>query len=160
VRSVLPDGGKDGVWYLVQPVSGLWEIQAAGKGGPGKYTRRSQINVTGWRHYVLESDTLEAAVWQKVLVALRLPIVAIYTSGGRSVHALLKMPVQSKSAWDATREHLRAIVCPLGADPGALSAVRLSRLPGCRRGNNPQKLLFLNPRADGTAIQLLPEVRR
>jgi hypothetical protein len=167
IPSNLPAGGRDGVWYLVQPVSGLWEVnetlklqegQAPQKSG--RWTRRSQINVTAWRNFVLESDTLEAAIWLKVLAGLRLPIVAIYTSGGRSVHALVRMEVPSKSVWDATRDYLRQIVCPLGADPGALSAVRLSRLPGCLRGQKAQRLLFLNPKADGTAIQLLPEVRK
>ncbi len=166
VTSSLPEGAEDGVWFLVQPVSAMWEIAPKPRINKvtnkpeGYYTRRSEINVTGWRHFVLESDELEASRWLQVIASLRFPIVAIYTSGKRSVHALLKMPAPSKVTWDAMRDGLRQIVCPLGADPGALSAVRLSRLPGCRRGKNLQQLLFLNPRADGTAIQLMPEVRK
>jgi hypothetical protein len=165
--SALPEGGPDGVWYLVQPVTGQWVVNATTKWDAesrtrsvqGKWTRRSQPNVTAWRHFVLESDVLPEAVWLRVLAALALPIVAIYSSGKRSMHALVRFPVACKAEWDAARNMLRQIVCPLGADPGALSAVRLSRLPGCRRGHRMQELIYLDPSAAGRAIELMPEVR-
>jgi hypothetical protein len=99
-----------------------------------------------------------------VLAQLQIPICAIYTSGGRSIHALVKLEVPTKAHWDAVRDTLREMVCPLGGDAGAMSAVRLSRLPGCQRGvgaaAKPQRLLYLNPNpADHTAIRLLPELR-
>ncbi len=166
VRSELPKGARDGVWFLVQPVTGKWEIKSdvkypegGGRTVNGMYTRRSQVNVSAWRYFVLESDELNEAVWLRVLANLPLPIVAIYTSGGRSIHALIRHPVSSKAAWDATRNMIRQIVCPLGADFAALSAVRLSRLPGCLRGNKPQRLLYLNPEADGELLRLMPELR-
>jgi len=40
----------------------------------------------------------------------------------------------------------------LGADPGALSAVRLTRLPQAMRGQRLQRLLYLNPDPDGRPI--------
>jgi hypothetical protein len=40
---------------------------------------------------------------------------------------------------------MKPILVTLGADPKSLSAVRLTRLPGCRRGDQLQKLLYLNP---------------
>lgn len=174
--SELPTRGPEGVWYLVQPVTGQWVVQPRvnWKDEPpregedprkvreveSRYTRRSQPNVTDWRHFVLESDELDAALWLKVLAGLAFPIVAIYTSGGRSIHALVRWRVSGKAEWDAVRNSLRQIVCPLGADPAALSAVRLSRLPGCHRGDRLQRLLYLNPGAKaGQTIQLLPELR-
>ena len=160
VRSKLPMGGEKGVWFLVQPVTGTWSIKPAEGDKDGDWTRRSKQCVTDWRYYVLESDELDFATWLKVVVNLPFPICAIYTSGKRSIHTLMKLPVESKAVWDATRDVVRQIVCPLGADPAALSAVRLSRLPGCRRGNDgSQKLLFLNPEPDHKEIRLLPEVR-
>lgn len=157
VPSRLPAEAPDGVWYLVQPVTGKWAINAKGsaEGQPAKYTRRSEVNVTAWRYYVLESDELEPALWLRALVALALPIAAIYTSGGRSIHALIKMPVEAKAVWDAVRKQLLQLVCPLGADPAALTAVRLSRLPGCRRGGKMQELLYLDPKAEQTHEQLM-----
>jgi hypothetical protein len=118
-------------------------------------------------------DVLPAELWRKVVVSLPLPIAAIYTSGSRSIHALVREQVDSKAQWDAVRDALRQIVCPLGADAGALSAVRLSRLPFCERAGTrgkdgryikfpkpgKQELLYLNPDPEHSAIRLLPERR-
>ncbi len=184
VRSALPKGGREGVWFLGNPASGKWEIIVEKKwdekegGGKEctetpKYTRRSWVNVTAWRYFVLESDSLPAETWLRVLANLPLPIAAVYTSGGRSIHALMRMQVSSKAEWDAVNKNLKQIVCPLGADPAALSAVRLTRLPGCvREGTRDkdgrytryapprmQELLFLNPSPEHKAIRLMQEVR-
>lgn len=165
VASQLPQSGPDGVWFLVQPVTGQWEIRpektlpSDTELKPAQYTRRSQVNVTAWRYFVLESDELEAAEWMKVVANLALPVAAIYTSGKRSIHALVRCEVEQKSMWDATRNLLRQIVCPLGADPAALTAVRLSRLPCCKRGGHMQRLLYLDPDPDHSPIRLMTERR-
>lgn len=168
VPSPLPKGAKEGVWFLTNPVTGLWDITrnktfhadpVEAQGAPEKYTRRSQVNVTAWRYFVLESDELEAETWLKVLATLPLPIAAIYTSGGRSIHALVLCDVETKEHWDVARNIIRQIACPLGADPAALSAVRLSRLPGCKRGERMQELIYLNPEPSGQPIRTQPELR-
>lgn len=159
VPSALPKGSKEGVWFLSNPVSGKWEINPARqKEGKTEWTRRSEINATGFRHFVLESDELPAELWLRVLVNLPLPIVAIYTSGGKSIHALVQAWHSSKAEWDASRNIIRALVCPLGADPAALTAVRLTRLPGCMRGDKKQRLLYLNPEAPEKPLILLPKL--
>lgn len=171
VPSKLPTRGKEGVWFLTNPVTGLWEIgepkatyeeiegQKVKTGEESTYSRRSWKTVTDWRYLVLESDEAPENLWLRALVKLALPIAAIYSSGGRSLHALVKINAKSKAEWDAIRDAIRPLVCTLGADPGALSAVRLSRLPGClregKRDKNgkyiaytepqPQELIFLNP---------------
>jgi hypothetical protein len=171
-RSELPTGGKEGIWFLTNPVTGGWDINPHGKDGP-TWSRRFHKVVTAWRYYVLESDVLPAELWRKVVVSLPLPIAAIYTSGSRSIHALVREQVDSKAQWDAVRDALRQIVCPLGADAGALSAVRLSRLPFCERAGTrkkdgryikfpkpgKQELLYLNPDPEHSAIRLLAERR-
>lgn len=178
VKAELPKGGRMGVWYLVQPVSGGWELNGTDAHGRPKFTRRSECNVKRWVHVVLESDELEPGLWMRVVAGLRLPIVAIYTSGGRSIHALVRYPVPSKPDWDVAKKTLEKFVCPLGADPGALSAVRLSRLPGCLRFGaerkvegqarpqyeayekpRMQRLLYLNPGAGFEAIFTMRELR-
>lgn len=171
VPSDLPKGAPEGVWYLVQPVTGQWAINRNVKwteddGGhktrivKGKYSRRTEDNVTAWRNFVLESDVLETGEWLRVLAALDLPVVAIYTSGGRSVHAIVSYEVPAKATWDAGRNVIRQVLSRMGADPAALTAVRLSRLPGALRGNRMQKLLFLSPHAESKqTIQNMPELR-
>jgi hypothetical protein len=142
----------EGAWFLSNPVDGLhhWNPRLQ------KDSRRSEESVTSFRHAVLECD-LEPRekwrpIWLKILVGLELPIISITDSGSKSDHALVRTGCKSKADWDAfKREKLRPLV-ELGADDGALSAVRLTRLPGCWRGDHLQELLYLNPLADGTPI--------
>ena len=135
VPSPLPAGAPEGVWWLVQPVRGDWLPNANNRDRDGnvRLGRRHAACVTSWPFLVLESDEAPADLWLRALVQLPLPIVAACTSGGRSLHALVRVDAGSKAEWDALSDDLRPIVCPLGADAGALSAVRLSRLPGCLR---------------------------
>ena len=51
-----------------------------------------------------ESDVLTADVWLKViLVQLADPIVAVYTSGGKSVHALVKISAATPEEFNAIK---------------------------------------------------------
>jgi hypothetical protein len=143
--------GADGVWFLAQPVDMQEHVNPRERrlDGRAKLSRRSQEAVTSWRYLVLESDEAPARSWLGALVQLPLRIVAIYTSGGKSVHALVRVDAVSKAHWDAFREAVLPGLTILGADPAAVTAVRLTRLPGCRRAGKLQKLLYLNPRASG-----------
>ena len=153
-------GKPRGVWFLCNPVTG--EYIPDGKfnnDGTAHLTRRSWRTITAWRYLMLESDQADIRLWLSAVAQLPLPIVAIYTSGGKSIHVLVRVDATSKLDWDAKAAVIKPIMIPLGADPGAISAVRLSRLPCCERlgtddkdGNfvpypepRMQKLLFLNP---------------
>lgn len=166
VPSSLPTAGREGVWFLSNPVSCGWHIAPGGREGEPKWSRRSEGAVTAWRHLVIESDEAPPALWLRALVLLPVPLVAIYTSGGRSIHALARIAAREKGEMDAARDVLRAALCPLGCDGRALTAVRLSRLPGAlRRGSRDaegryqpypqprrQRLLWLNRNPDETPI--------
>jgi hypothetical protein len=141
VRSALPTGGPKGVWFLTNPVSGQW-VPARGS---GKLGRRHEGCVSAWRYAVLESDEACPELWLRALALLDLQIAAIYSSGGRSIHALVRLDAVSKADFDSCRDLLARVLCPLGADGGALSGVRLSRLPGCARGvSGVQELWYLD----------------
>jgi hypothetical protein len=157
----VPQGGDEGVWYLAQPVDGKEHPnpRSLDEHGAPKMSRRSEESVTSWRHLVLESDQANARDWMGALVQLPLRVVAIYTSGGRSVHVLVDISAPTKAEWDNIMKQLRPVLVTLGADPKAMSAVRLSRLPGCMRGDRLQKLLYLNPTPDLTPICALPKVQ-
>lgn len=142
----------DGVWFLCNPVDGHFHYNPRLQ----KQSRRSEESITSFRYAVLECDREPREVWRPVwlaiLAGLSLPIVAITNSGGRSDHALIRVSADSKANWDRYKlDHLRPLA-ELGADDGALSAVRLTRLPGCLRAGTRQELLYLNPAADGTPI--------
>lgn len=149
----------EGAWFLCNPVDGLTHFNPR----MCKDSRRSEESVTSFRFAVLECDREPKEkwfpIWLKILVSLPLPIVSITDSAGKSAHALVRVECESKQAWDQfKREKLRPLV-PLGADDGALSAVRLTRLPGCYRGDRRQELFYLNPDADGTPILQQKAVR-
>ena len=141
--------GKDGVWFLPQPVDG--EFHPNPRLG-GRRSRRSEESVTSWRYVVLESDEADPDDWLRCLIQLPLRIACICESGRRSIHALVRLDAQSKAAWDELVQQVKPALVTLGADGGALSAVRLTRLPQARRGERVQRLLYLNPVPDGTSI--------
>lgn len=137
--------GPDGVWFLPQPVTGEWHPNPRQDGKP---SRRSEEAVTSWRYLVLESDEADPELWLRALVQMPLRIVSICESGGRSIHALVRVDASSKSDWDALVEPIKPALIALGADRGALTAVRLTRLPQAQRGERVQRLLYLNPGAE------------
>jgi hypothetical protein len=170
----LPRGGPAGLWFLAAPVSGKWEV-----GGNSKMTRRSAQCVTAWRYMVLESDEAEPEVWLPAIARMPLPIAAIYESGGRSVHALVRVAARSKAEWDTLRDRLSPMLTKYGCDGGAMSAVRLTRVPNVMRygkrvqgkdgkwqvdrfadGGRLQRLLYLSPKPRAQRIFDMPRKRR
>ena len=141
--------GNDGVWFLPQPVSG--EFLPNPRLG-GKLSRRSEEAITAWRYAVLESDEADADDWLRCLVQMPFRIASICESGGRSIHALARLDAASKVDWDRLMGPIKPVLVTLGADRGALTAVRLSRLPQAMRGERCQRLLYLNPQPSGMPI--------
>lgn len=142
------DGNKEGAWYLANPVDGEW------RGEGENYSCRSEANLTSFRHIVLESDVAPADQWLAMLVQQPLAIVAIYHSGGRSYHALVRTNAKNKAEFTAESNKLKAKYCPLGADKNAMTAVRPTRVPNVLRTDNfaHQRLIYLNPAADEKPI--------
>jgi hypothetical protein len=142
-------GHPDGVWFLPQPVDGLKHYNPR----QDRISRRSEESITSFRFAVLESDCQPVEQWLRILVQLPLPIVSITTSGRKSVHALVRVDAASKRAWDLiVREGLLPRLVKLGADPQALTTVRLSRLPGCYRSERQQELHYFDPLATAKPI--------
>jgi hypothetical protein len=145
--------GDEGVWLLPQPVNGEYHPNPR---CDGKMSRRSEESVTAWRYVVLESDEADTDDWLRCLVQLPLRIACVCESGGRSIHALVRVDADSKSEWDRQILSVKPILITLGADRGALSAVRLSRLPQAQRGERVQRLLYLNSVPTGIPILRQP----
>ena len=166
----LPREGRCGVWFLNQPVDGVWREKPGsgrhGKDGP-EFSRRHGPCVTDWRYLVLESDIKGIEpMWVNFLAGLKLPIVAMYSSGGKSVHALVRVEAVNQKHFNLIRDKIKPLLTKCGADPGVFSAVRLTRLPGCLRygteGRGPdgvaryeryeeprrQELIYFNPQAE------------
>ena len=154
VSALIRNGGNfgDGIWYLCNPVDGQWHQNPRNNNEP---SCRSEESITTFRYAVLESDQAAPDDWLAFIVQLPVRIAAIYTSGSRSIHCLIRLDARTKAEWDALIQPLKRPLKLLGADAGCLSAVRLTRLPGCWRPNKNgfQKLLYLCP--NPTAARLL-----
>jgi hypothetical protein len=142
VQNIHLPRGSEGIWFLPQPVTG--EFYPNPRQG-GELSRRSEEGVTSWRYAVLESDEADPDDWLRCLIQMPLRIASICESGGRSIHALVRLDAASKAEWDGWIAAIKPILVTLGACPGTLSAVRLTRLPQAKRGARVQRLLYLNP---------------
>lgn len=139
---------QKGVWYMTNPITGQWN-------GSGKeQSMRNKESLAAWRNYVFESDVVEESTWLAVVVAMPLPIAAIYRSGNKSIHVLIKINAKSAEEWEQYVEFLKPTLLKLGADKALMHRAQLSRLPQCFRGEEGslQKLLYLDPNPDGKKI--------
>ena len=134
-------GHAHGVWFLANPIDAQYHYNPR----QGGYSRRSEESITSFRHVVLESDCLPVEQWLRILVQIRIPIVSIVSSGSKSLHALGRIEAESKADWDRAVRGWMPHLVKVGADRNALTAIRLTRLPGCYRGDRLQELLYLNP---------------
>jgi hypothetical protein len=117
----------------------------------------ADANVTAFRFALLESDKLPIELQLSLLAKLPLPIAAILSSGGRSVHAWVMADVPDAEDYRATVAGMLEILARFGVDGKNKNPSRLSRLPGARREigavhDGLQRLLYLNPKPDGKAI--------
>ncbi|NBV85443.1 MAG: hypothetical protein EBS01_04090, partial [Verrucomicrobia bacterium] len=156
---IYPQEGQ-GAWFLCNPVVGEWQSlkRLISASNPNGMTLRSEECLTDYRYLLLESDEASTELWIQILAQLPLPIVSITTSGGRSIHALIRVDATNAKDWQDIKQAIAPALVTLGVDKGALSLVRLTRLPGCFRAskNQWQELLYLNPQADETPISKLP----
>ena len=157
------DGATEGVWFLSNPCDGKFHDVprlADEQYNPLGTSRRAEESLTDYRHLLVESDEVDPTLWLAALVQLPLPILSIVTSGGRSIHALVRTGCHTKAEWeDLVNKRLKPQLIRLGACQSSTSAVRLTRLPCCRREckNALQQLLYLNPNPEPRPICEMPE---
>lgn len=119
---------RAGVWIRINPFDGLGVDDA---------------NVVSYKHVLVESDEIDISKQIAILKALKLPISALVFSGGKSVHAVVKVDAPSQ------REYKRRVdfiyeTCNkngLKTDTSNKNESRLSRMPGVVRGNHKQFLI-------------------
>lgn len=135
------------------PFTGL---PAPKKGGSGTSYRGDQA-IAQFRYAVAEFDNLtladQLAFWSQV----DLPIVALIHSGGKSIHAWIRVDdVLSLEDWEQRVgvELYQHYLIPMGVDSACRNPSRLSRTPGHYRADKGQiqQLLYLAP--EGRALSL------
>jgi hypothetical protein len=107
-------------------------------------------NVTAFRFALLECDSVPLELQMSLLAKLPLPIAAILTSGGRSLHAWVRVEAENAEDYRQTVSRMLALLAKFGVDGKNKNPSRLSRLPGVVRcigalGDGRQRLLYLNP---------------
>jgi len=130
----LPGGSPEGMTWLMQPVDGTWH-PVAKPGGRVELSRRTKKSVTRWPYILLESDKAPHELWLNCMVRARIRIVAIIASGGRSLHALVRLDKETESELleevkDPDNEELLTL---LGCDPQAMHGMVYPRLPNTMR---------------------------
>lgn len=118
-----------------------------------KNSFRSDDNVKELRYVLLESDKLPLGQQVALIKGLKLPVLSLTFSGGKSLHALVRADalefgsIKDKSDWDQKiKLGLFSQIIPLGFDRANSNPSRFSRLPGIWRPDKDvfQRLLYLN----------------
>lgn len=106
----------------------------------------SDKNVTRWAYSLVESDQLSIDDQQKMLINFKLPIVALVESGGKSVHAIVRVDAKDKAEYKQRVAFLYDWLAKHSfiVDEANRNPARLSRLPGAMRNGRLQKLLAVN----------------
>jgi hypothetical protein len=141
--------GTPGPAIIVNPLSGNPQPKRDGSGD----TYRGDRCVQTFRHCLLEFDDLNIEDQVKFWSAIPLPIQAVISTGGKSLHVWVDLSaeqINTLEAWEKTIEvdlyDKRYI--PLGVDKSCKNAAQLSRLPGVLRAETGrwQRLLWLSER--------------
>lgn len=106
----------------------------------------SDNDVAAYRHVLVEFDELPKPEQEQRLRSSGLPISVLIDSGGKSIHAWVRVDASSRKEWDARRDEIYKAIP--GVDPKNKNPSRFSRLPGAWRGESQQKLLATNLGAD------------
>ena len=120
-----------GAWICFNPMDG---------GG-----RRNE-NVTDFRYALVECDNMELGKQQAIIKQLELPCAALVYSGGKSVHAIVRVDAPDYAEYRRRVDYLYAACQKNGLtlDQQNRNPSRLSRMPGILRGDKRQALLETN----------------
>lgn len=132
IGSVLGDADpRAGAWIRVNPLDG---------------TGIKDANVTAYRHVLVESDSLPIEQQNALMHDLELPIVTLTHTGGKSLHAIVRVDASGREEYRKRVAYLFD-VCEkngLHIDQNCKNPSRLTRLPGFQRGDNRQYLIETN----------------
>ena len=106
----------------------------------------SNENVTDYRYALVESDNLEIEKQKAYMEELKLPIAIMTYSGGKSVHAIVRVDGITEADYREKVNYLYQ-VCEkngLSLDKQNKNASRMTRLPGVVRGDKKQFILAEN----------------
>lgn len=103
-------------------------------------------NVTEFRYALVESDTLDLSKQYSLMKELQLPIVMMVHSGGKSIHAIVRIDAQDYDEYRRRVDYLYSVCQKNGMqlDRQNRNPSRLSRMPGVMRKGKPQYIVAEN----------------
>ena len=103
----------------------------------------SDSNVSAYRHVLIEFDELPKDQQLAIITECRLPISCVIDSGGRSLHAWVKVDATNKEEWESRRDTVYEYLSDYNPCESNKNPSRFSRLAGIMRGDTEQKLVSL-----------------
>ena len=103
-------------------------------------------NVTEYRYALVESDAMEIEAQNAIIRELELPVACLVHSGGKSLHAIVKIDAGSYEEYRRRVDYLYAVCQKNGLkiDSQNRNPSRLSRMPGVTRNGRKQFLVDTN----------------
>lgn len=132
IHAVVGDCSPEaGAWICFNPVDG---------------SGRSNDNVTDYRYALVECDNMELEKQQAIIRQLELPCAALVYSGGKSLHAIVRVGAPDYAEYRKRVDYLYTVCQKNGLtlDQQNRNPSRLSRMPGIVRKGKKQYLLATN----------------
>lgn len=103
-------------------------------------------NVADFRYALVESDNMELSAQNGLIRQLQLPVAVLMYSGGKSLHAIVRIEADDKQEYQKRVNYLYDICKKNGMeiDTQNRNPSRLSRMPGCLRGEHKQYIIDTN----------------
>lgn len=103
-------------------------------------------NVTEYRYALVESDNLDLDKQNAIIRELELPVACLVYSGGKSVHAIVKVEAANYEEYRNRVDYLYTVCQKNGLkiDTQNRNPSRLSRMPGVTRNGHKQFLIDTN----------------
>lgn len=120
-----------GAWIRFNPLDGV-------------YVKNE--NVTKFKYALVESDKLPLGEQEALIRRLELPVATLTYSGGKSIHAIVKVDAPNYDEYRKRVSRLYEVLKEEGfiVDQQNRNPSRLSRMPGIKRGDKQQELMAVN----------------
>lgn len=132
--------------------------------GAGAYVRfnpldgkgENNANVIRWKYTLIESDTDSIEKQYSLIKAMNLPVKFLIHSGGKSLHAIVKVDAENADQYKARVREMYEFCKRSGFHPDEQdkNESRFSRLPGIKRGANWQYIVARDIGAESYAAWL------
>lgn len=147
---------KAGAWIRTNP------SKEKGSGHDGAVTN---ADIMSFRYLLIESDVLPLEIQLGFYSKLKLPISAILSSGGKSVHVWVKVDCADEAEYSERAKRILTALEPFGVDKANKNPSRLSRLPGAKRtigaeGDGIQRLMWIQNKTDPLTEEALQKFEK